>query len=103
LVGIFEALGAGNAGFSVKGNVNEGDTPQAAIWDSCWYGWYGDDSLNGDAGSGAGLLDDWERSSLAHSIRSSIIDRALEADEFRLHVESCGALPIVLPREGPRS
>jgi hypothetical protein len=31
LVVIFEALGAGNAWFSVKGNVNEGDTPQAAV------------------------------------------------------------------------
>jgi len=59
--------------------------------------------VNGDASSGAGLLNDRERSSLAHVIRSSIIDRALQAEEFRLYVEDNGTFSRVLPREGPGS
>ena len=59
--------------------------------------------MNGDASSGAGLLNDRERSSLAHVIRSSIIDRALEVEEFRLYVEDNGTFSRVLPREGPGS
>jgi hypothetical protein len=81
----------------------EGGTSQAPFRCFSRLGWCEDDSLNGDAGSGAGLLNDRDRSSLAHDIRSSIIDRALEAEEFRLYVEDDGTFPRVLPREGPGS
>ena len=54
--------------------------------------------MNGDAGSGAGLLADRERSSLAHSIRSLIKVLVLEAEESRLYVEEFNPLSGVLPR-----